>query len=157
MELTTLEIAAMCQRTERTVQRWLATGKLNATHLLGNRYEVAEDDLQPFLPHEVVNSISERIDALEARIAALEAMLSKKRMPARTPRTTQIAPTSSTLPDGWIPINDLIKQYNAPRSTAIRHMRPFIQVGKWRIGGHEVTNALDAEGQAEFIRQFGNG
>ena len=158
MELTTLEIAAMCQRTERTVQRWLSTGRLKATHLLGNRYEVAEDDLQPFLPHEVVDSISERISALEARIEALEAMLQSA--PAtRTPRGVQIAhtpTTNSTLPDEWVDLPTLLKQHpGANRSTVIRNLKQHIKKGHWIVDGHEVTNALDEAGQAEFMKRYG--
>lgn len=152
-EFTTLEIAAMCQRTERTVQRWLKTGRLPATHLQGNRYEVNESDLARFLPHEVADDLVDRIESLERRVTALEAT-SKPSRSQRTPSRPEA--TSSTLPDGYVPIADLIRRHNAPETSVMRNMRPYLKRGHWKTSdGRSIKSALDLEGQAEFMRRYG--
>jgi excisionase family DNA binding protein len=49
-DLTTTQIATLCERSERQVQRWIAEGKLKAAHIQGNIYSIEEDALNPFLP-----------------------------------------------------------------------------------------------------------
>lgn len=152
-QYTTTQLATRVQRSERTIQLWIQHGKLPARPLYGNVYEVAEEDIARFLPHEVTDTLVARLDALERRVTALEATTK----PLRSPRATSGPSASSTLPDGWIPIADLIKQYNASETTAMRNMRPYLHVGRWKTSeGKTVTYALDPEGQAEFMRRYGN-
>lgn len=153
---TTVQIAALVEKSERTVQLWLQKGTLKGTHQDGNRWEVNESDLAHFLPHHVADTLVARLESLERRVTALEALSSNK--PTRAARApSRPSATSSTLPDGYVPIADLIKQHNAPETTAMRHMRPLLHVGRWKTSeGKTVTYALDAEGQAEFIRHYGN-
>jgi excisionase family DNA binding protein len=56
-ELTTAEIAARVRKTERTVQRWLKSGKLPALPLTGKRYGVNPKDLEHLkLPEHLTES-----------------------------------------------------------------------------------------------------
>ena len=92
---------------------------------------------------------------LESRIAEIERIIHKKQ-PARPASS----PTSETQPpgemEGYTPIVDLIKQYNAPETTVMRHMRTYLKEGHWKTSdGRVVKYALDAEGQAEFMRRYG--
>ncbi len=155
-EFSTMEIAARCNKSERQVQRWIQSGKLKAEHLQGNRYEVNEDDLQPFLPHALVDSLAERIAALESRMSELELLVHKSR-PARPAPSPTSEPPGEWM-EGYTPIVDLIHQYGAPETTVMRNMRPYLKKGPWHTSdGRVVTYALDAEGQAEFMRRYGRG
>lgn len=168
--LTIKQAAIFTGRDEKTVRRWIvgSAGKHPRipTHAKDSkgRYVVAQSDLERILAEDAIVApifdearlarLEARLEALEKRLDALEVI---RQSSPRTPRAAHETPrtSSSTLPDGWIPINDLIKQHNAPRSTVMRHMRPFLHIGRWRVGGHSVTNALDQEGRAEFMKQFG--
>ncbi len=67
-------IAVKCGRSARQVQRWISSGKLKARRIdRTNRYEVSDEDLVPFLPHEAIDDLLDRIDALELKISRLEA------------------------------------------------------------------------------------
>lgn len=167
--LTIKQAALFTGRDEKTVRRWIlgSAGKppripTHARDTKG-RYLVAQSELERILAEDTITSPvfnEARLQALEARLEAIEKRLDAleviRQSSPRTPRSTQIAPAHSTLPDGWVAVNDLVKRYpSVSRSTAIRHMRPFLKIGKWRVNGHEVLNALDSEGIAEFVKQFG--
>src|SRR6266567_9123913 len=81
---TTVEIADMVKKSERTVQLWIQKGTLKAQRIAGNRYEVAESDLERFLPHTVTEGLVARIEALEHRMSELESRLQEH--PLITPR-----------------------------------------------------------------------
>lgn len=112
-----------------------------------------ERDLQA---SEHTLSMDERIAMLESRIAEIERIVHNKQ-PARPAPS----PTSETPPPGkwmgeYIPIIDLIKQHNAPATSVMRHMRPYLKEGTWKTSdGRVVKYALDTEGQAEFMRRYG--
>jgi excisionase family DNA binding protein len=75
MQLTTMEIAARCNKSERTIQRWLKEGTLKAQHIERNVFEISEDDLQEHLPHEIVDSLAARISELERQVSELQAII----------------------------------------------------------------------------------
>ena len=73
----------------------------------------------------------------------------------RPPQSRYDASAKSTLPDGWVAIVDLIKQYNAPETSAMRNMRPYLKEGSWKANdGRTVKYALDPDGIAEFQRRY---
>ncbi|HAG99445.1 MAG TPA: hypothetical protein DDW33_03390 [Ktedonobacter sp.] len=127
MQLTTLEIAQRCQRTERTVQRWIQHNTIKALHIQGNLYEVDEDDLQRFLPHEVVDSLSERISALEDRVHTLEGLVSQ--LTTHTPVRRLTAPRAvyehktASQPEGTITLQALADELGINRRTLLDHVR----------------------------------
>jgi excisionase family DNA binding protein len=163
MQLTTLEIAQRCQKTERTVQRWIQHNKIKALHIQGNLYEVDEDDLQPFLPHEVVDSLSERISALEDRLSTLEHLVAQLSTPMRAaqPRAPRAALGTSektvTLP-GDLVVSSLFATVHgiAPTTVhkAIDSGRLAAVAGNWIVGRATVKHALDAAGRAQFFTLY---
>jgi excisionase family DNA binding protein len=65
-ELTTAEIAARVGKTERTVQRWLKSGKLPALPLTGKRYGVNPKDLEHLkLPEHLTESGEIALDVMQ--------------------------------------------------------------------------------------------
>jgi excisionase family DNA binding protein len=112
---STTEIASRCGKSERQVQRWIASGKLKATHIKGNRYEVAEGDLQPFLPREIVDSISERLEALERRVDALE-------HPAKRLFPAKILYTHMEKPGETITLQELADELGIARQTLLERV-----------------------------------
>ncbi len=89
-EYTLAAIAVKYNRSERQVQRWISSGKLKATRIEGtNRFEVSDEDLVPFLPHETTDQILDRLEALELKISRLEA---KNRHPSRSYKSLRIGP-----------------------------------------------------------------
>jgi excisionase family DNA binding protein len=152
MELTTLEIAQRCQKTERTVQRWIQHNKIKALHIQGNLYEVDEDDLQRFLPHEVVDSLSARISALEDRVHTLEHLVAQLSTPMRT-----TASQSSTLPGDLVAASIFGTQHGIAPTTihkAIDSGRLAAIPGQWILGKATVKHALDAAGRAQFVTLY---
>lgn len=154
------EVARLLNKPEKTIRYWIRHGKLPA-RLVNGQYEIDAADL-PVIPEEApgIETIIARLEELERRVSELEAQLAHQ-APTPAPRILKPpAPTSEitasgTLPEGWIPLADLMKQSPTPsRSTVFRQMKDFIQTGHWIVNGHEVTNALDSEGQAEFRRRY---
>jgi excisionase family DNA binding protein len=167
MQITTLEIAQRCQRTERTVQRWIQHNKIKALHIQGNLYEVSEDDLQSFLPHQVVDSLSERISALEDRVHTLEGLVSQLSTPHTPirklgpPRATYEPRTASemksTLPGDLVAASIFGEQHGIAPTTihkAIDSGRLPAVAGSWIVGRATVKHALDAAGRAQFVTLY---
>lgn len=76
MDLTTIQLASLCQVSERTVQRWIRTGKLNVQALPNGRYRVSEADIDAVRPPDVVTLV-ERIEALETDVRGLHEALQR--------------------------------------------------------------------------------
>jgi hypothetical protein len=88
-ELTTVEIAARIGKDQRTVQRWLKSGKLPALPLANNRYGVNPNDLEHLTrPKHVTESgkitlevmqiqypLEEKFEHLQLRVEDLSAQL----------------------------------------------------------------------------------
>jgi hypothetical protein len=151
-EYTTVQLAAIVEKSERTIQLWIQHGKLPAQHLQGNLYEVAEEDIARFLPHEVVNDLVARIAAIEQRLERIEGLQQQPTPRPPAPRASQ----GDTLPEGLTLIRPLIKQYSLPETTVINAMRPYLKTGTWKVNGHSVNNALDSAGIEEFERRYGS-
>jgi hypothetical protein len=174
--LTIKQAAIFTGRDEKTIRRWIlgSAGKnpripSHAKDSRG-RYVVAQSDLERILFEDALTSFDEpRLAELERRVAALERDLQETRATlerltaAKTyhhapapPQSAVARPVGEALPDGWIPIVDLIKQYNKPETSVMRHMRPYLIAGSWKTSdGRTVSYALDAEGLAKFMEWYG--
>jgi excisionase family DNA binding protein len=74
-ELTTLEAAKLTGRSDRTIRRWIASGKLPARQIDTNRYVILLADLNKFTGaarQTKTALLQARIDALEKRVSDLE-------------------------------------------------------------------------------------
>lgn len=80
--------------------------------------------------------------------------------PLRPPREHREASESGSniLPDGLVPLNELMKQYNLERQrkSIISYLEKqgVLKRGDWNLGGHAVNLALDSEGVEEFTRRY---
>src|SRR6266568_6029113 len=80
MELTTAQIAALCGKSERQVQRWISKGTLPAQKIRGNRYNVAESELERLTEQNSYSAMQEQITALTSRIETVEQEMSDHRL-----------------------------------------------------------------------------
>lgn len=74
MDLSFTQIAAICNVSERTVQRWIREKRLNAQPLPNGRYRLSESDLQAVMPPDT-STMQERIEALENELRRLHETL----------------------------------------------------------------------------------
>jgi excisionase family DNA binding protein len=76
MKLTTTQIAAKLGISERTVQRWIASGRLSARQLARNLYFVEEANLDNLTKHNTsdndASDLRQWVEVLEQRIRHLE-------------------------------------------------------------------------------------
>ena len=90
MELTTTQIAARLGVSERTVQRWIADGKLKAQRIAHHRYLIEESDLNALISPQgkelqtqfavsqlEIRSLKREVEGLKQRISKLEQRLDK--------------------------------------------------------------------------------
>jgi excisionase family DNA binding protein len=158
---TTVEIAALVKKSERTVQLWIQKGTLRAQRVSGNRYEVNESDLEPFLPRTVTESLVARIEALEGRVSEIEGKIGQTQekatvhSPQRATEHSSTPAQASTLPGDLVPLH--LFYHGIPPSTVKRRIRdgllPAIE-GEWKQGNHVIKFALDAEGRRRFYGMF---
>lgn len=86
LKLTTTQIAARIGTSERTAQRWIASGKLKAKPVSRNKYEVNESDLEALTVHDdasdEIMALRGQVSELEQRVEALERQLNTLTPPA---------------------------------------------------------------------------
>jgi hypothetical protein len=102
-EYTTAALAVKCSKSERQVQRWISSGKLKARRIGdSNRYEVSDEDLVPFLPHEATDNLLDRISALELKLELIEADISLDRVYASEMALSEISARLNEMADKMI-------------------------------------------------------
>ncbi len=115
--------------------------------------------------------LEQRIDALEramqetrqvlARLTAERYSLASPNEKTAVASSQRVAFASSTLPDGYVLLHDLLKEHGLlrQRQSITRYLKAkdLLKTGNWKMRGHPVNNALDEAGQAEFMKEFGNG
>jgi hypothetical protein len=162
-------------KSDRQVRRMAHDGKLTWRHIpdtKGKRLEILSSDVDRLSRHALPAQELERLDRLEQELIQLREQLDtlSSRVDTFT-ATREIRPQKSIvrpitppsapgegLPDGYVPIFDLIKEHGLTRqrNAIMRYMRKYgyLKTGHWNVGGHEVKNALDQEGVKEFMEGF---
>lgn len=158
---TTVEIAALVKKSERTVQLWIQKGTLKAQRIQGNRYEVDERDLEPFLPRAITDSLMARIEALEQRMSELEGKLQENPItharPSPAPYATRERSQGDTLPPELVSYPQFARLHTIGVSTtqkAIESGRLQAVHGEWKQGRAIVKTALDASGRQRFYELY---
>jgi hypothetical protein len=159
MKGTPAQIAAYVGKSERTVHRWLASGKLPYKRLPGGLVEV--DDTLLFGPeseHESMilqrlQRIEEKLDMLAAHVATLS------RFDRHAPAHVSPVVTQDALPEGLVSWRDYCKEKGYPESTVLhaidRGEVPIVR-GKWKKGRVFILAAIDEEGKAAIDRLYGH-
>lgn len=171
MKGTPAQIAAYVGKSERTIHRWLASGKLPYTKLPGGLIEV--DDALLFGPENEQEStilatlkrIEDKLDALSARVSQPSAhadimsepvSYEQKAKPVRVLHET--APVQSELPEGYVPVEAFCREHDYTITT----VRKWIDKGdipahrgRWKHGRTYVQLALDEEGRQAVQRRYG--
>lgn len=151
-EYSTTQLAIICGKSERQVQRWIAEKKMKAEHIRGNIYSINEKDLEQFLPplpRETVERLVERVELLETHIKASEMALTQlsgrlsvietilKERPApvtpapatlRPPRPTYEAsvtptPAPADIPPGSMLYSAFARQHGVAEATLRDHIK----------------------------------
>jgi hypothetical protein len=151
---------------EKTLRRYIKQGILPALTIAG-RYEFRASDLDRICAAPPApDTLSERIRDLERRISDLEAAFAQisrntptaRKQPQRLTRPQNEPSTSAILPDGYVPLNELLKQHNLERQRkaviAYLEKQGILHRGEWTIEGHAVNLALDEQGIEELERRY---
>jgi excisionase family DNA binding protein len=168
MELTTTQIAAIVGKTERTVQRWIAEGKLKVTPGTKGRYQISADDLEALTeqdPHaEEIATLRAQVTDLQERVSQLESLTSSGQGIAPRPRSKEVTREvtrththTEPLPRGLTPWRAFSRQHGIAETTAqkaIASGRLQIVEGEWKAGNTRALGALDPAGQALFFQLY---
>lgn len=115
------QLASLMRKTERTVLRYIQAGKLPVIKA-GNSYMVDEDVLQAFMPGQltapVASSVDTRLDALENRVAAIEARIASQGV-----AVAQIRSSDESLPDGAVALHTFAAMHGVNRRTLLDHVQ----------------------------------
>lgn len=127
---TTVQLAELMGKAERTIQLWIQIGKLPARRISGNLYEVEENVVQQYIPRVLERSLQDQIDALERRMTALETILSEpvkytsppvKDRLLRAPQAQNSIVANETpaqdIPDGAVPLTGFAQAHSMNGST----------------------------------------
>lgn len=132
---TSAELAVKCSKSERHIQRLLQSGKLQATHIDNtNRWEVSDEALLPWLPHETTDDLLDRISALEMAVMQLQRLTAKlEALVEETTAAKAKAPEGhsrrserpkpdivGSLPDGAVPLLTFARQH-AMNTNSVRY------------------------------------
>ncbi len=162
-------------KSDRQVRRMVHSGKLAYDYAPDKKLLILASDIDKVIrqsrpPQEIERldrleqeliQLRERLDALSSQVDTLTAP--RERSPQKSivrPITHDLPPLvpGERLPDGYVPIYDLIKEHGLvrQRNAIMRYMRKYgyLKTGHWNVGGHEVKNALDQEGVKEFMEGF---
>jgi hypothetical protein len=170
MKATRTQLAAYVGKSERTIIRWLASGKWPHRQLPGGLIEIDDSLLNP--PEESQESaipailatltrLEEKIDNLAAIAGTLAAQpASKPPFRTHTERAEYtVTPSISELPEGLTAWRDYAREKGYPESTikhAIERGEVPIIVGKWKRGRAYILAAINDEGKAAIDRLYGN-
>ena len=172
-EFTTTQIGARLGVSERTVQRWIRSGKIKATLQANGYYLLDPADLDtlriPTLPTTSASDFADilsRLETVEQRIGHLEDMLGT--FQSQTPRTSgtmpqapsasspsqrEVSETVGELPDGLVGWRQFARLHEISESTihkAIKSGRLPAIHGPWRVGKVLYGEALDENGRRRF-------
>ncbi len=162
MKATPAQLAAYVGKSERTIHRWLASGKWPYKRLPGGLIDIDDSLLvepesrQETLILATLQRIEEKLDRLAADVATLSA---GQPQVTRYVRMTANLPAQSELPEGLMAWRDYCKEKGYPESTvkrAIDRGEIPVHVGKWKRGKVYVLAAIDEEGKQAIDRLYGS-
>ena len=162
MKGTPAQIAAFVGRSERTIWRWIASGKLPHTKLPGGLIEVedrllTEPDEQEGALLARLTRIEEKLDRLTASVSSLSVSQPQVTHHVRTTASLPPGPAQGELPENLTPWRDYCDEKGYAQSTVKRAIdRGEIPVhrGKWKRGKVYILAAIDEEGKAAMDALF---
>ncbi len=167
MRATVTQLAAYVGKSERTVHRYLASGKWPHKVLPGGLIEIDDSLIEPESEQGAILAALARIEEKLDRLAANAGMMAAKESRPRvhvhteqaeyTPRPSP-GPAQSTVPEGLTPWRDYAREKGLSETTVQRYIDagqiPVI-TGRWKRGGAVIKAAIDEEGRAAIDRLFG--
>jgi excisionase family DNA binding protein len=161
MKATPSQLAAYVGKSERTIHRWLASGKLTYTRLPGGLIDVDESQLFPLEERDertiltVLERMERKLDDLAAIVGILAAQPTKK--PPFQLHTEQAEYTikaaqsvQSELPEGFMAVGDYCQERGYAETTVKRWIaagKVPIHEGNWKRGRSRIRYAIDDEGK----------
>lgn len=97
MRLTIAQLASSFDRSERTIERWIKDGKLQAASLPDGSYDVSG----VLVENMAINgdaALLDRLDAIEERLANIERLLAGKQAHKQAPPQMALPPASGLMP-----------------------------------------------------------
>jgi excisionase family DNA binding protein len=174
--LTAKEAADMTGLSERTIRRYIASGRTPARKVAPNRFAIAIDDLHSITKHAdgevdatqklwaAIEELRQELRSAKTRISALEA---GSQAPNTTNRInvhqTEIPPptirtSSRGLPPGLVSLNSFCADHRININTvkgAIKRGELSYHGGSWKVGSTKVEYALDEGEQAAILERYG--
>lgn len=137
-DVTATQAAVLTGLSERTIRRWIASGRLPARHIAPNRYAIDVRDLPGRSDNADVQDLVARLDTLERRVFLLEAQL------VGSPREQGAEDTSASETSGveMQQLHDLLVQFVheteriAPLLRGIAGSRRRDELGEARVQQH---------------------
>lgn len=165
MRCTPAQLAAYVGKSERTIHRWLASGKLPYKRLTGGLIEVDDalltspDETQEGTILAALHRIEEKLDRLAANVDTLSAQPAPRYRVHTEHAEYSVKPVSSELPEGLIGWREYCQARGIPQTTVQKAIKrgdvPIIE-GRWKVGKAIVQGALDEEGRAIVDRLYGS-
>lgn len=167
MKATPAQLAAYVGKSERTINRWLASNKWPHKRLPGGLVEVDDTLLIP--PEEqqenaipailaTLTRLEEKIDDLAAHVATLSAQPAPRYQIHTERAEYNVRPAQSELPEGLIGWREYCQARGIPQTTVQKAISrgdvPVIR-GKWKVGKAIVQAALDETGRQIVDRLYG--
>jgi len=168
MQRSLTEIARLCQKSERTIRRWIDDGVLTVSRLNNGMYEIAEEEIAKKRgPGDMESLILQRLAEIDERLQRIETMLLaqpiKQIAPRRSPapvRQPELIPSMEVTQErasaeGAISLHDLARELGLNKSTLYGHIKSKrayqpIELPDTRKPG-ETTTGFSAE-EADRIR-----
>jgi hypothetical protein len=170
MKGTPAQLAAYVGKSERTIHRWLASGKYPHTRLPGGLIEIDDSVLigpeseQESAIMARLASIERKLDAVSATVSQLAAQRDTLPLPRAQPiqesRPARRVPmdASGELEPGIYAWRDYARSKGYSETTVKRAIDrgdiPTI-TGRWRRGHSVITQAINDEGKAAMDRLYG--
>ncbi len=161
MKATVSQLAAYAGKSERTIHRYLASGKWPHSNLAGGLIEIDDSliigpsDEQEGFVLAALARIEQKLDELSATVGTLAA--SKPQVTHRA-RMTANLPGQGKLPEGLVSWRDYCKERGYSETTVKRHIdagRVPVITGRWKRGHAVILAAIDEEGKAAIDELYG--